>query len=330
MTSFLFQPSRHGQKSRLWSARIRLDEWPGARAFPLHVTDKRVAEEKLRNLVIELERETHGVGIPKPTRDAWKIPLTEHHAAFVAASEAAHLARNTLTKYRQALPKLFVRCGWTTIRDVSAQSFTTWRERSDLAPKSVNDLLCTMRTFLLWMKRKRFILADPLADVRKVANPNAGSFRRALSVEEARRLLDKAPAHRALVYLAMMYTGLRRSELNGLKWGDFDFTVTPSRLRVPSSLSKNRKESTHFLRPELTAAFLAVRPADLQPGDWVFRGTIPRVPTFKSDLKAAEIPFEDARGRRVDLHALRKTYGTMLAAAGCRPGWPWNSCATVT
>ncbi len=117
----------------------------------------------------------------------------------------------------------------------------------------------------------------------------------------------------------MMYTGLRRSELNGLKWGDFDFTVTPSRLRVPSSLSKNRKESTHFLRPELTAAILAVRPAGVQPGDWVFRGTIPRVPTFKSDLKAAEIPFEDARGRRVDLHALRKTYGTMLAAAGVSP-----------
>ena len=139
MIAFLFQPSRDGQKSRLWSARIRLDEWPKARAFPLHVTDKRVAEEKLRNLVIEFERETHGVGIPKPTREAWKIPLAEHHAAFVASCEAAKLARNTLTKYRQALPKLFERCGWTTIRDVTAQSFTTWRDRSGLAPKSVNE-----------------------------------------------------------------------------------------------------------------------------------------------------------------------------------------------
>ena len=46
---------------------------------------------------------------------------------------------------------------------------------------------------------------------------------------------------------------------------------------------------------------------------------MPRIPTFKRDLAAADIPFEDARGRRIDLHGLRKTYGTMLAAAGVSP-----------
>jgi len=51
----------------------------------------------------------------------------------------------------------------------------------------------------------------------------------------------------------------------------------------------------------------------------VFRGLMPRIPTFKRDLAAAEIPFEDTRGRRIDIHALRKTYGTMLAAAGVSP-----------
>ena len=319
MIAFIFQPRRKGQKARLWSARLRLDEWPKARRFPLHVTDKRVADQKLRDLVTDLERETHGVGIPKPTREAWRILLTEHHKAFLAASEAARLSANTVGKYRHSLPKLFARCKWMMIRDVTAQSFTAWRDESGLAPKTVNDILGTMRTFLLWMKSKRFILADPLENVRKVSNPNVGSFRRSLSVEEARRLLAKAPPHRALVYLALMYTGLRRNELNGLKWGDFDFGVTPSRLRIPSSLSKNRKESTHFLRPELTAAILAVQPACVQAEAWVFRGTVPRIPTFKRDLAAAEIPFEDARGRRVDLHALRKTYGTMLAAAGVSP-----------
>jgi len=319
MIAYLFQPSRRGEKSRLWSARIRLDEWPKARRFPLHVTDKRVADQKLRNLVTDLERETHGVGIPKPTREAWRIPLAEHHKAFLASCTAARLSANTLGKYRHSLPKLFERCKWTTIREVTAQSFTAWRDESGLSPKTINDALGTMRTFLLWMKRKRLILADPLETVRKVSNPNVGSFRRSLSVEQAQRLLATAPPHRALVYLALMYTGLRRNELNGLKWGDFDFGVAPPRLRVPSSLSKNRKESTHFLRPELATAILAVKPTCVQAEAWVFRGTVPRIPTFKRDLAAAEIPFEDARGRRVDLHALRKTYGTMLAAAGVSP-----------
>lgn len=319
MIAFLFQAVSHGVKSRTWSARIRLDEWPKYRVFPLHVTDKRVADQKLRELVSELERETHGVGIPRPTREAWRTPLIEHHAKFLKACVAAKLSDNTLDKYTHSLPLLFTRCNWTTIRDVNKASFTQWRDSCILKPKTVNDLLGSMRTFLIWMKRERLILADPLAEVRKVANPNAGNFRRALSADDVNRLLEKSPPHRALVYLAMIYTGLRRAELSGLKWVDFNFETNPPQVRVPSSLSKNRKESTHYLRPELAQAILAVRPKMPKPDAFVFKGLVPRVHTFKKDLAAAEIPFEDARGRRVDIHALRKTFGTLLAAGGVAP-----------
>jgi integrase len=319
MIAFLYQPSRHGEKSRLWSARIRLNEWPRYRVFALHVTDKRVAEHKMRELVSELERETHGIGVPQPVRQAWRIPLIEHHARFVRACDGARLSKNTITKYKFSLPRLFERCKWTAIREITSSSFTAWRDTSSLSPKTLNDFLGSMRTFLLWMKRERLILADPLSNVRKMANPGVGGFRRALSQEDVRRLLEKAPPYRARVYLAMIYTGLRRSELNGLKWDDFDFTKNPAQLKVPSSLSKNRKESTHYLRPELTETIQAMRPVWAKPDDFVFRGTIPRVETFKKDLAAAGIPFEDTRGRRVDIHALRKTFGTMLAASGISP-----------
>ena len=52
MIAFLFQPHNNGGKSRLWSARIRLEEWPKPRYFPLHVTDKRVADQKMRALIV--------------------------------------------------------------------------------------------------------------------------------------------------------------------------------------------------------------------------------------------------------------------------------------
>lgn len=45
----------------------------------------------------------------------------------------------------------------------------------------------------------------------------------------------------------------------------------------------------------------------------------PRVRTFKKDLAAAGIAFEDAYGRRADFHALRDTFGTHLAASGATP-----------
>ena len=88
---------------------------------------------------------------------------------------------------------------------------------------------------------------------------------------------------------------------------------------MPSSISKNRKESIHYLRPELVTSLRTFRPANAKPEDFVFRGQMPRIPTFKRDLAAAGIPFEDVRGRHIDLHRLRKTYGTMLAAAGVSP-----------
>jgi len=176
-----------------------------------------------------------------------------------------------------------------------------------------------MRTMLLWMKRRRLLIADPLADVRKVSDPNVGSFRRSLSVDEIQRMLTTSPRHRAVVYQMIVYTGLRRSEMDGLKWDDFKLTEAHPHVRVPSSLSKNRKESVHYLRPELVATLTTLKAADANPDDFVFRGMVPRIPTLKRDLAAAGIPFEDIRGRRIDIHALRKTYGTMLAAAGVSP-----------
>ena len=319
MINFLFQHKRSGSKSRLWSARVRLDGWLKMRTFPLHVSDKRVAQQKLTKLIEELEREAAGIGAPRVQREAGQTPLLTHLRAFLAECEATGRSRNTLGKYAHSLPKLFGRCRWVALRDITEDSFTAWREKSGLSPKTLNDCLSNMGAFLNWMKRRRLIVANPLEHVRKVSNDSPGNFRRALSVDEITRLLRVAPSHRATIYQTILYTGLRRQEINGLRWGDFDFTVTPTRLKVPSSISKNRKESVHFLRPELTETLKAFRPAEAKAGDWAFRGQVPRVPTFKRDLAAAGIPFEDERGRRVDLHALRTTFGTLLSASGVSP-----------
>ncbi len=87
-------------------------------------------------------------------------------------------------------------------------------------------------------------------------------------------------------------------------------------MRVPSSISKNRKVSVHGLHADLLAGLKAFRPADAMPYEWAFRELVQRVPTFMKNLKAAGIPFKDAAGRRMDIHALRKSFGTMLVVTG--------------
>jgi integrase len=319
MIRHVIQPISHGKRSRLWSARVRLDGWLKPRTYPLHVTDKRVAEQKLEKLVQELEKESAGIIAPKLMRDAAQTPIADHLKAFLADIEAKGRSKNTLSKYRNCIPKLCKRCSWVRVRDITSQSFCQWRAASGLGPKTLNDLLGAMCSLLQWMERQQLIIANPLKHAGKITNQNPKAYRRALSVEHIEKLLAVSPLDRAMVYLTVLYTGLRRAEMNGLKWEDFDLDSTPALLRVPSSISKNKKATTHELRTELADALRAYRPASAKPSDWAFKGHVPRVHLVKRDLKAAGIPFEDEQGRRVDLHALRHTFITLLSASGVAP-----------
>jgi len=76
-----------------------------------------------------------------------------------------------------------------------------------------------------------------------------------------------------MIYLMVLYTGLRSCEMKDLKWKDFEFDANPPCVRVPSSLSKNsKKSSVHSLRPEFVAALMQFRAADSAPSEWAFKG----------------------------------------------------------
>lgn len=171
---------------------------------------------------------------------------------------------------------------------------------------------------ILWMKRKRLLVADPLVEVRAVPNPNVGGFRRSLSVDEIQRLLAKSPRHRAMVYQTILYTGLRRAEMNGLKWDDFKLMQAQPHVRVPSSLSKNRKESIHHLRPELVDTLTVFRPADAKLEDFVFRGLM--IDAVRSDLQGRlSCSWNSLRGCPRPAHRPSRPTQNVWDAARCSP-----------
>jgi integrase len=114
-------------------------------------------------------------------------------------------------------------------------------------------------------------------------------------------------------YLTAIYTGLRRKELNHLKWGDLHLDAPQPFVLAPASITKNKKDARLPLRPEVVEALRSMRPADASPFQFVFNGQVPRVKTLRKDLSRAGIVFIDESGRRLDFHALRMTFGTMLA-----------------
>ncbi len=119
---------------------------------------------------------------------------------------------------------------------------------------------------------------------------------------------------RSAVYLAAIYTGLRRAELAALEWGDVRMETETPFLAVRASTTKNGKDAIIALHPILQDALTRIKPANAKPIDRVL--TVPTIYEYRADLERAGIAYEDARRGRADFHALRKTFGTLMRLSG--------------
>ena len=86
-------------------------------------------------------------------------------------------------------------------------------------------------------------------------------------------------------------------------------------VNVRPSTTKNHKQAIIALHADVVEE---LRKLPLSPGK-VFANGLPKIETFKRDLRRAGIDFIDAKGRRADFHSLRHTLGTNLALAGIAP-----------
>lgn len=339
------------RRGRYWQAKLQLPGWPREKRVSLHTSDKRTAQAKLVSLLQEAEKEAAGLLPPRSVRVATSRTFLEHVEAFLADLQAREKAPATIRTYGSMLRRLSAACGWVRLGDVSPASFCGWRKECGLHPETANDFLSALSRFFNWLNRQRIVRENPVehverADTRAVAR----EYRRALTAAEVAALLESAPSPRRVVYRMVLETGLRRCELMALRWADFALPTGPERepkappgdrgtepgsgtgqlveagglglsgsVRVPASVSKNRRTAILRLGPALVAELLAIRPQDAASFHFVFRGLVPRLPTFRKDLSRAGLVFVDAAGRRVDLHSLRKTFGTALVLTGAQP-----------
>jgi len=301
-------------ESREWFGSLRMPWEEGTpRKWSLGTPDKREAERLLHEARIKAEKRHNGLLPSEEAEDAAERPLNDLLGAFLVHLRVIGRTESTLAKYAN-MRVMFGRCRWTRATHVTARSFCEWRAHSQLSGKILNDLLKNTCNFFDWMRRGRMVTQNPLEFVDPV-KLTPTHFRRALTPEQAHRLLAVAPHLRAVVYLTAMQHGLRRKELAGLTVGDVVFDTPAPFVRVRAVLSKNRTEATLHLRPEVVAAIRSVLPEGAQSSDKVFP-SVPRISTLRRDLERAGIPFVDGQGRRVDLHSLRVTLGSNLFASG--------------
>jgi integrase len=304
--------------SRVFRARYRLSNGPRIFDVPLHTHIKEVAEAKARQLVEEQEKELAGLLGPKSLREAAERPIEQHCADFVADLTARSRGKAHLKHVQCRLARLLKDCRWHLLRDVSAESLTNWRSRQEnLSAKTLNEYLGHATALLNWMVRQGRATLNPLKAVGKLETKGKETFkRRALTIDQVVQLVGESEK-RGFAYLVAGCTGLRRGEMKQLLWSDIRLDVTAPFIDVRAETTKSKRAAIIPLVPVL-ADFFRVEQAKgaAHFSGRVFPHGLPSVTTLAKDLEACGIPFEDERGYRVDFHALRHTFASLLANVG--------------
>jgi integrase len=149
--------------------------------------------------------------------------------------------------------------------------------------------------------------------------------------------LERRGRERTLIYKALVLTGLRKGELSSLTVGQLELDGRVAYAVLDAADEKAGRGAEIPLRSDLVADLRdwlghrlnAARdaaeakglplPARLPDDTPLFHVPADLVRAFDRDLAAASIPKRDDRGRVLDVHALRHTFGTHLSKGGVAP-----------
>lgn len=308
------------KRNGIYYARIRVNPTDRMTEKTLKTRDKEIARKRLNELATQMEREAEGIATPTKMKNAAQLPLGIHLSRYITARESEWSSAKHAQASRDRLNKLIRECGWKKLVDIDALSFTDWRTRQTLSPKTLNEYLSVLNQFIQWLVDNSFIEENVIKKIKRIKTRGRTTFtRRAFTMDEIALLLNavKSKPARHAVYLAAIHTGLRRKELENLEWGDVHFEAKIPFLAARASTTKNGKDAVIPLHTDLLDALIRLKSVNAKPEDRVFQ--VPAIETFRADLKRAGIVYEDKRRGRADFHALRKTFGTLMQLSGVQP-----------
>jgi integrase/recombinase XerC len=265
-----------------------------------------------------------------PTASGYQVvPLREARDDWLRRIASSRRSQSTLTAYRVALDDLL---DWLAQRgsvesaleeETIVAYLDDYRLRRHPAPATYYRRFILLRRFFRWLSGRAGGLPDPFHDLEAPPKPRQAADW--LTAAEFGRLLEAAaaPARRyrglaerdRLVLMALVLTGLRRSELIALDWCDLDLDGAHPSLVVRSG--KGGKPRRQPLAPVLAAELIRLRQeAEPRPEASVFRGL--RGGRLQPTILAGIIA-RAAKGagieKRVTAHTLRHTAATWLRQA---------------
>ena len=319
MTENVFRPSRrkNGKRvfCRVFSGRYNLARGQKPATVALGTPDKRIALKRLRDIIIEKQRELEGMDSPKVLREALKTPLSELLDDYRRYLESHQFSAGYVRDTVQRVRRMGLEIGWRVLADVRPDTFEAWFSGLKTSAKTNREYQLSVRAFLNWLVRIELLPRNPLAKIRLVGclGREVRPYRAYTDVEL--RALFALEGERTLFYEALFYTAGRKSEVGSLVWRDLVFKpdgLSAALFRASTTKNKHGRVvplHTLFVR-ELVRRQVGKPDLDQR----VFR----HIPTRKQllhDLSAAGIERRNGLGHVVHFHAFRKTARTI--AVGC-------------
>jgi len=314
-----------------WMCRYR-DEHGIQRKVSTGCRTKEGAQHFLYQREIEIERIRLGI-VSRDEIQRFESANTKVQSLFepfAIHQQAKDDTENHIKRTKDKLVRICSECDFDSLESISCDKIEQWiveKKNNGLSPRTINSYLIAAKTFLNWCVSTERLSANPLARIKKLNESlDKRKERRSLSNEEIARLLDAARERKrrgnrsgeetALIYQTMLGTGLRSNELASIKVHQVDLD---RREIILKAKDEKRKRGTRqpFKAPlgEKLKAWISSQ--NKTPKDFLFVYTVSGIgDSFERDCLAAGIPLKTDDGRSVDVHALRRTYGTMLARAG--------------
>jgi integrase len=285
-------------------------------------------ENDARRAVVGLVSEINTGTRPMNSGAMTVAQLRDHFAQRELAKENSWRSHATKKIYQAYLTR-WIRPHWQKyeLADVRTIQVESWLRALPLAKSSCAKIRNLMSVLFNHACRYELFDRNHIYLVRQSAKRRTAPV--ILMPAEIKALINGlAPRERTLVLLAVS-TGLRQSELFGLKWGDIDFaqgTMSVTRSIVYGVVGPCKTESSQKpvpIHPILAGALMQWRKRStyIKPDDWVFasnryRGRRPY--WGQAILRKYIRPVAQRVGiqKRFGWHTFRHTYSTLLRSVG--------------
>lgn len=296
-------------------------------AFLAHQSSRDLHEARVKNTTARLKRVREECGF-KRLADVTAVAFEN----WLLEQKRQKMSAGTRNAYREA---------WVGFCNWCVRTHRLLNNPLVAVPKADAAADCRRKRRALTEEELKRLLAAarerPLLDAQMIRRGKNKGQPLAQVSEQRRAELERIGWERSLVYKAYLLTGLRKSELASLTVAQLDLEAEVPYATLKAADEKNRQGSdipiradlAEDLRQWLSEKLRLMRAEALRRGQSVPERLPPETPLFyvpdgllrilDRDLQLAGIAKVDERGRTVDIHALRYTFGTHLSKGGVAP-----------